>query len=185
MDQSTLTTSTFTLTKLGSSIPLAATVSYDAANKKATLDPASDLEAKTSYTARVTGGAGGAKDPAGNALAQDYSWTFITASPPAPSCTIIGTANAETVSGTSGDDIICAGGGNDTVKGLGGNDTLMGGTGKDKVVGGGGADTLEGEDGADTVNSKDGVNRNDSLDGGLGTDTKVTDSTEKSVVGFP
>ena len=42
-----------------------------------------------------------------------------------------------------------------------------------------------GEDGDDTVNSKDGVNGNDSLDGGAGTDTKVTDATEKSIVGVP
>jgi hypothetical protein len=46
-------------------------------------------------------------------------------------------------------------------------------------------DTLKGEDGDDTVNSKDGVNGNDSLDGGAGADTKVTDATEKSIVGFP
>jgi hypothetical protein len=50
---------------------------------------------------------------------------------PPSSCTILGTANAETISGTSADDVICAGGGNDTVKGLGGNDTLDGGTGTD------------------------------------------------------
>jgi Bacterial Ig-like domain/RTX calcium-binding nonapeptide repeat (4 copies) len=78
MDRSTLTTGTFTLTKQGSASPLAATVSYDAANKKATLDPASDLEANTSYTAMVTGGSSGAKDLAGNALEQDYSWSFTT-----------------------------------------------------------------------------------------------------------
>jgi hypothetical protein len=42
-----------------------------------------------------------------------------------------------------------------------------------------------GEDGNDAVNSKDNVNGNDSLDGGAGTDTKVTDTTEKSIVGFP
>ena len=82
MDQSTLTTSTFTLTKQGSTSPLAATVSYDSSSKKATLDPATDLEANTSYTARVTGGSSGAKDLAGNALAQDYSWAFATATPP-------------------------------------------------------------------------------------------------------
>ena len=34
-------------------------------------------------------------------------------------------------------------------------------------------------------NSVDGVSGNDSLDGGAGTDTKVTDQTEKSIVGFP
>jgi hypothetical protein len=82
MDQSTLTTSTFTLTKQDSTSPLAATVGYDSANKKATLDPASDLEANTSYTARVTGGSSAAKDLAGNALAQNHTWTFTTAPPP-------------------------------------------------------------------------------------------------------
>ena len=46
-------------------------------------------------------------------------------------------------------------------------------------------DTLKGEDGNDAVNSKDNVHGNDPLDGGAGTDTKVTDTTEKSIVGFP
>ena len=151
MDASTLTTSTFTITKQGSTSPLAATVSYDGANKKATLDPASNLEANTSYTARVTGGSSGAKNLAGNALAQDYSWTFITASPPVPSCTITGTANAETISGTSADDVICAGGGNDTINGLGGNDTLKGEAGNDTLLGGVGNDTLDGGLGTDTA----------------------------------
>ena len=109
-------------------------------------------------------------------------------------CTISGTARANTLNGTSGADVICAGGGNDTVKGLGGNDTLngqggndklLGGAGNDKVVGSGGSDFHYGEGGADTVNSKDTVNGNDSLDGGAGTDTKVSDTTEKSIVGFP
>jgi Tol biopolymer transport system component len=112
----------------------------------------------------------------------------------ANTCTIEGTARANTLNGTSGADVICAGGGNDTIKGLGGNDTLMGqggndkllgGADKDKVVGNAGADFLYGEGGADTVNSKDSVNGNDSLDGGAGTDTKVSDATEKSIVAFP
>ncbi len=112
----------------------------------------------------------------------------------ANTCTIQGTASAQTIAGTSGADVICAGGGNDTVKGLGGNDTLkgqggndklLGGAGKDMVVGNAGADFLYGNGGADTVNSKDTVNGNDSLDGGAGTDTKVTDATEKSIVNFP
>ena len=126
MDADTLTPRTFTLTKQGSTSPLEATVSYDGANKKATLDPTSDLEANTPYTARVTGGPSGAKDPAGNALAQDRTWSFTTAAPPALPCTTTGTANAETISGTSGADVICAGGGNDTIKGLGGNDIFKG-----------------------------------------------------------
>jgi Tol biopolymer transport system component len=112
----------------------------------------------------------------------------------ANTCTIQGTARANTLNGTSGPDVICAGGGNDTVKGLGGNDTLkgqggndklLGGADKDMVVGNAGADFLFGDGGADTVDSKDTVNGNDSLDGGAGTDTKVSDATEKSIVNFP
>jgi Ca2+-binding RTX toxin-like protein len=147
MDQRTLTSSTFTLTKQGSSTPVSATVSYFPTIKRVLLDPSSDLEANTTYTATVKGGA---KDLAGNALAQDYTWTFTTAAP-APNCTKTGTANAETLSGTSGADVICAGGGNDTVKGLGGNDILKGQGGNDKLLGGAGDDTLDGEIGTDTA----------------------------------
>jgi alpha-galactosidase len=78
MDPSTLTTSTFTLIKQGTSTPLAASVSYDGASRTATLDPTSALEASTTYTATVKGGASGAKDVAGNALASDVSWSFQT-----------------------------------------------------------------------------------------------------------
>jgi hypothetical protein len=83
-DPSTLTASTFTLIKQGSSTPVGAQVSYDSASKKATLDPTSDLEANTPYTATIKGGSTGAEDLAGNALAQDYTWTFTTAAPAAP-----------------------------------------------------------------------------------------------------
>jgi hypothetical protein len=44
---------------------------------------------------------------------------------------------------------------------------------------------MYGEDGNDALDSKDGVSGNDSVDGGAGTDTKITDATEKSVLGFP
>jgi Ca2+-binding RTX toxin-like protein len=53
------------------------------------------------------------------------------------------------------------------------------------VRGGGSADSLYGEAGNDALNSRDGVSGNDSLDGGAGMDTKATDPTEKSIVGFP
>jgi hypothetical protein len=39
--------------------------------------------------------------------------------------------------------------------------------------------------GDDTVNSKDSVNGNDTLRGGAGTDTKITDTQEKSILGSP
>ena len=68
------------------------------------------------------------------------------------------------------------------LSGSGGNDTGRGGGGIDNVIGGG--DDLYGEEGDDTVNSRDGVAGNDLLDGGDGTDKKVTDTTERSVVNF-
>jgi hypothetical protein len=63
----------FTL-KLGSST-IAATASYAPATKKATLDPSTNLAPNTTYTATLTTGV---KDLAGNALAQERSWTFTT-----------------------------------------------------------------------------------------------------------
>src|SRR5829696_1353262 len=111
-------------------------------------------------------------DTAGNVSSVTHTYTVVGAG----QCTITGNAKANTISGTSGADIICGGGGNDTIKGLGGNDVLRGDAGNDKLFGGAGDDV---------VNSKDGVNGNDSLDGGTGTFTKVTDATEKSIVGFP
>jgi Ca2+-binding RTX toxin-like protein len=149
MVPSTLTTGTFTLTEQVSTTPVAAHVIY--VDNKATLNPDSDLQANTTYTATIKGGSSGVKDLAGNAPAQDYTWTFTTASPPTPSCTITGTANAETISGTSSDDVICAGGGNDIVKGLGGNDTLKGEADNDTLLGGVGNDTLDGGLGTDTA----------------------------------
>jgi Ca2+-binding RTX toxin-like protein len=88
-----------------------------------------ELDANTKYTVKIKGGTNGVKDLAGNQLgggnqaSGDYWWSFTTATQPAPSCTITGTANAETISGTSADDVICAGGGNDTLDGGLGTDT--------------------------------------------------------------
>jgi len=78
MDASTLSTSTFTLTKQGSTTPVAATVSYDSATKKATLDPNANLEVGATYMATIKGGSSGVKDTAGNALASDKTWSFTT-----------------------------------------------------------------------------------------------------------
>jgi len=77
MDASTITTTTFTLVKQGTTSPVPATVSY--ASQTATLDPSADLEAGATYTATVKGGSAGAKDVAGNPLASDVSWSFTTA----------------------------------------------------------------------------------------------------------
>jgi Tol biopolymer transport system component len=64
-----------------------------------------------------------------------------------------------------------------TIEGTAAAETIAGTSAADVI--------LYGEGGADTVNSKDSVNGNDSLNGGAGTDTKVSDTTEKSIVGFP
>jgi Ca2+-binding RTX toxin-like protein len=150
MNQSTLP-GNFALTKQGSSTPIPCWSNlYSSETKTATWNPCSDLEANTTYTATIKSGASGAKDLAGNALAQDYTWSFTTAAPPAR-CTITGNDTAETISGTSGADVICGLGGNDILKGLGGNDTLRGGGGNDTLQGGGGNDTLDGGTGADTA----------------------------------
>jgi acid phosphatase type 7 len=82
MDAATLTTSTFTLLKQGSSSSVAATVAYDATNSIATLRPAASLDAGATYTATVRGGASGAKDATGNPIAADKAWTFTTTAPP-------------------------------------------------------------------------------------------------------
>jgi hypothetical protein len=94
MDPSTITDQTFTLTKQGSSNPVAARVLYDSANKKATLYPAITLEADTSYAATIKSGSSGVKDLAGNALLADKTWTFSTVDTTAPQApVIVGPAN--------------------------------------------------------------------------------------------
>ncbi len=67
-------------------------VTYDGATKKATLNPGTDLDPDTTYTATIKGGANGAKDVAGNALDQDPNtsgnqdkvWSFTTAAAGTP-----------------------------------------------------------------------------------------------------
>jgi hypothetical protein len=78
LDPASVTSSTFTLVKQGTSTPLAASVSYNGSTATATLDPSSNLEAATTYVATVKGGSTGVKDPSGNALAQDKVWSFTT-----------------------------------------------------------------------------------------------------------
>ena len=80
MKASTITT-TFKLRRAGTSTALSATVTYDSATGKATLDPSVNLQSGATYVATVTPGA---KDLAGNSLDQDSTivgnqpktWTF-------------------------------------------------------------------------------------------------------------
>ncbi len=71
MDATTITTSTFTL--MQGTTPISGFVSYSGAT--AIFAPTSNLVANTVYTATITTGA---KDLAGNALANNYVWSFTT-----------------------------------------------------------------------------------------------------------
>ncbi len=67
-----INTNAIKLYKAGTTTPLAAAVSYDAATKKATLNPNANLQRGAKYKAVVSAGA---KDVAGNALDQNPSVT--------------------------------------------------------------------------------------------------------------
>ncbi len=73
MNPKTLTASTVKLVRSGTTTVVPAAVSYDAATRKVTLTPSSNLTAGTKYTATV---ATGAKDLAGNPLSTAKTWSF-------------------------------------------------------------------------------------------------------------
>ena len=77
MDAHTISTQTVNLSKKGARSPVQATVSYDPAAMKATLDPAKPLVKGATYTATVSTGV---QDTAGNALAATKSWRFTVKS---------------------------------------------------------------------------------------------------------
>jgi hypothetical protein len=93
IDPATVSSATFELRDSANTL-VPATISYDDASRRATLDPAANLKAATTYTARIRGGVADprVKDLAGNALLSDLSWTFTTSAAPPPSdgcpCTI-------------------------------------------------------------------------------------------------
>jgi len=74
MDAASITGSSFTLAGDGGQ-PVAASVRYDDTTWTATLEPDVALAPNAVYTATVTSGA---RDPAGNGLAGDVSWSFVT-----------------------------------------------------------------------------------------------------------
>jgi hypothetical protein len=75
MDATTITTATFTLMNGATSV--SGFVSYSGTT--ATFAPASNLLSNTSYTATITTGA---KDLAGNAILNNYVWSYTTGSVP-------------------------------------------------------------------------------------------------------
>jgi hypothetical protein len=95
MDAATINGTTFTLLKQGTTTPVSATVTYDAANKKAILDPGANLEEGATYIATLKGGTGGVKDLAGNALASDKTWSFTTATAQTGTYTLLVSSSAD------------------------------------------------------------------------------------------
>jgi hypothetical protein len=80
MEAATINHSTFELRDASRNL-VSANVTYDAGSKTATLTPNSPLDNSKTYTATLKGGDNGVKDAAGNALAEDMSWSFTTADP--------------------------------------------------------------------------------------------------------
>lgn len=102
MDAASLNAATFELRNAANTV-VAASVSYDATSRVATLIPSTALVAGSSYTATLHGGATDprVKDASGNALASDASWAFTTAVD-AAACPC-GAWSATTVPGTASD----------------------------------------------------------------------------------
>ena len=100
MDAATINATTVRLLDGGSTV--AATVSYNAATRTATLTPTASLSNLKTYTVSVTGGV---KDLAGNALAQAFTANFTVIALPtditAPTVTNVNPANGATDVATS------------------------------------------------------------------------------------
>jgi Ice-binding-like/Bacterial Ig-like domain len=91
MNASTITTATFTVTGPGAT-PVAGAVAYDESTNLASFTPATALTPSTAYTATITTGA---EDVAGNALASDHVWSFMTAATSgSPATVVLGGAGA-------------------------------------------------------------------------------------------
>ena len=93
MSAATITGASFTLTPQGGS-PVAATVSYDAASRTATLRPTAPLQIGTTYTARL---AASITASDGVPLASAVSWSFTTSANECPCSLFSGVLQPSTV----------------------------------------------------------------------------------------
>jgi hypothetical protein len=102
IDPTSVSGSTFELRDAGSNL-VAATLSYDAASKTATLAPTSLLANSTTYNATLKGGTTDPRveDLAGNALAANLTWSFTTMAPAAPTVTSVSPNTGTTAGGTN------------------------------------------------------------------------------------
>jgi hypothetical protein len=76
MDSSTINVSTFTLKKNGETSAIEGVVTLTSDGKAAMLNPSSDLEPSTKYTATITKEV---KDVTGSAITTGKTWSFETA----------------------------------------------------------------------------------------------------------
>ena len=80
MNASTINSSTFQLRNPSGGL-VAATVTYNATTRVATLTPSANLTAAGAYQATVKGGPSGVADAVGNRNPSDYTWSFTTRIP--------------------------------------------------------------------------------------------------------
>ena len=92
MNATTFNASTFTLTPAGGTA-VTGNISYSAGSSTAVFAPASPLAYNTVYTATITTGV---QNPAGTALAASDTWSFTTATGPAPTVTAVTPGNGST-----------------------------------------------------------------------------------------
>jgi methionine-rich copper-binding protein CopC len=92
MDPATINATTLTL-RVTNGAAITGAVTYNAETRRATLTPAGALPNFSSLTATISTGA---KDLAGNALAQPFSWTFTTRDDVPPTVTATSPANGAT-----------------------------------------------------------------------------------------
>ena len=78
-----ITNTTFTISGVSGA------VAYNSSTRTATFTPSSALASSSSYTATITTGV---KNSAGTAMANNYTWNFTTADPPATNRTLMGGA---------------------------------------------------------------------------------------------
>ena len=68
---------TFELRNTFTNALITATIAYNSTTRTATLFPTTPLTTAFVYTAKIKGGTAGVKDLAGNAMLNDYTWSFI------------------------------------------------------------------------------------------------------------
>jgi hypothetical protein len=81
INPSTINSSTFEL-RTASNTLVPASITYDNATNSTSLTASAPLANSMTYTATIKGGAQGVHDIVGNALANDYTWSFTVADPP-------------------------------------------------------------------------------------------------------